>query len=157
MTTQRAELNTSTVQDRSFELAISVLRERIRQLPNDDQADLLELLLAILGGDAEEPSSALATLQEILGSHFSRILPMDQSRLTSPELTAWMEDFGARLKSARREATLTQQELAQRSGIPQAHIRRLENRQHSPSAKTIERLAIALGKPVSFFESSAES
>ena len=41
-------------------------------------------------------------------------------------------------------AELTQVELAEKSGIPQSHISRLESNKHSPSRATLKRIAKAL-------------
>ena len=48
----------------------------------------------------------------------------------------------------RSELNLSQQELAQRTGINQAHISRLESGNYNPSLKFLKRLAAGLGKEV---------
>ena len=48
----------------------------------------------------------------------------------------------------RSELKLSQQELAQRTGINQAHISRLESGNYNPSLKFLKRLAAGLGKEV---------
>ena len=47
---------------------------------------------------------------------------------------------------ARKESGLTQQQLAERTGISQADISKLENGNANPSLKTLQRLASALDK-----------
>ena len=47
---------------------------------------------------------------------------------------------------ARRESGLSQQELARRTGIPQADISKIENGNANPSIKTLKRLANGLGR-----------
>ena len=47
---------------------------------------------------------------------------------------------------ARTSQNLTQKELAERTGINQADISKLENGNANPSIKTLQRLAAALGK-----------
>ena len=47
---------------------------------------------------------------------------------------------------ARIESGMTQKELADRSGITQADISRLENGNGNPSIRTLKRLANAMGK-----------
>ena len=46
---------------------------------------------------------------------------------------------------ARKEQQITQAELAARTGIAQADIRKLENGNANPSIKTLKRLASGLG------------
>lgn len=47
---------------------------------------------------------------------------------------------------ARKESGLTQQQLAERAGISQADISKLENGNANPSLKTLQRLASAMDK-----------
>lgn len=47
---------------------------------------------------------------------------------------------------ARKESGLTQQQLAERTGISQADISKLENGDANPSLKTLQRLASAMDK-----------
>lgn len=47
---------------------------------------------------------------------------------------------------ARKEAGYTQKELSERSGIAQSDISKLENGNANPSIKTLQRLAMALGR-----------
>lgn len=51
------------------------------------------------------------------------------------------------LREARRHARLTQRELAERSGVPQASIARMERGTAMPRSDTLERLAGALTEP----------
>ncbi len=55
----------------------------------------------------------------------------------------------AALRKARNEAGLTLQELSEKSGVALETISRLENDEHKPQAKTLKKLAGALGIPVS--------
>jgi predicted transcriptional regulator len=50
------------------------------------------------------------------------------------------------LIEARSEKNLTQKQLADLTGIPQAHISRLENGNYNPSLKFLKRVAEGLGK-----------
>ncbi len=47
---------------------------------------------------------------------------------------------------ARREAGLTQKELAERTGLQQSNISRIENGNGNPSLETLNKIAQGLGK-----------
>jgi transcriptional regulator with XRE-family HTH domain len=53
--------------------------------------------------------------------------------------------FGQVLRSSRREAELSQEELAHRSGLHRTYVSQLERGLKSPSLGAIESLATALG------------
>lgn len=50
-----------------------------------------------------------------------------------------------RLRQVRERLLVTQAELAQRSGLTEATISRIENGVHQPRISTVRRLAVALG------------
>ncbi len=50
-----------------------------------------------------------------------------------------------RLKELRQRAFLTQAELAEKSGIAETTINRLENERHGARVSTIRKLALSLG------------
>lgn len=60
---------------------------------------------------------------------------------------------GARLRAIRAAAGLRVEELAARSGLSASTVFKLEaGRNTNPSARTVQRLALALGRPLlSFF------
>ena len=62
------------------------------------------------------------------------------------KLKRWKEFIGGKIRELRKAANpnLTQEGLAKASGLPQSHISRIESGQHSPSNKTLERIAKAL-------------
>jgi transcriptional regulator with XRE-family HTH domain len=68
------------------------------------------------------------------------------------ELDKYVAYVGNKIKEKRKAAGLSQQELEKKSGLPQSHISRLENGQHSPSFASLEKIARALGIPVSDLE-----
>lgn len=49
---------------------------------------------------------------------------------------------------ARRSSGLTQKQLAERSGIAQADISKLENGNGNPSLRTLQRLAVGMGMSI---------
>ena len=52
------------------------------------------------------------------------------------------------ISRAREEARLTQEQLAERSGVSRVTINRIERGKLNPSMKTLSRLARAMGKQV---------
>jgi transcriptional regulator with XRE-family HTH domain len=58
-------------------------------------------------------------------------------------------DFGKRLRKIRRNQDLTQAQLAETIGVTMEFVSLLERGQTSPSFETLEKLAKALGVPVS--------
>jgi predicted transcriptional regulator len=56
------------------------------------------------------------------------------------------------LRDARREAGLTQRELARRAGMPQPTVARIEGGRVDPRAETLGRLLAACGKELGFAE-----
>jgi transcriptional regulator with XRE-family HTH domain len=56
-----------------------------------------------------------------------------------------MEGLGPRLRRARRERDLTQQELAEQAGTTYQTINRIERGHTTPKVDTVAKLATALG------------
>lgn len=140
----------------AFALAITVLRDRVSSLTPEDKDDLYELLPFLLGDDEEARESAQVAVREILDQ---KKLTISRDRMENPpggKLQKWLDFVSDRLRQARKDSDLTQEELAEASGIPQSYISRLERGRHSPSSKTLETLAKALNVPVSMFDPSAE-
>ena len=50
------------------------------------------------------------------------------------------------LTEARKEAGMTQQQLAEKSGVHQVNISRIENGTGNPSVETVQKLAKGMGK-----------
>lgn len=132
----------------SLELALAVLRERIERLPTDDRQDVHELLLIQMNpaSTSEERDSAREAMLEIFDdstNYGATELDLDETKGRG-QLDSWLKKVSAQLKKCREDAGLTQEELAEKTGIQQSHISRLERGQHSPSRVTIEKLAAAL-------------
>ena len=77
-----------------------------------------------------------ASLRSVLDSEFRQ-----QLRDTAHASNATV---GARVRSARKAAGITQRELGRRAGLDQAVISNLETGKHDPRAETLRRLARAL-------------
>lgn len=87
-------------------------------------------------------------------SDFQKLLDqaLEKVNLTPVDDTPEMEeyDIDAEVRdlviSARNAANLTQKQLAQRSGVSQSNISKIENGNYQPSLSTLKRIAGALGK-----------
>lgn len=67
------------------------------------------------------------------------------SKVFQAEVSAH-EALGSELADARHGRCLTQQELAELSGVPQSEISRIESGRANPTIETVSRLAAALDK-----------
>ena len=87
-------------------------------------------------------------------SDFQKLLDqaLEKVNLTPVDDTPEMEEYDIDdevrdlVISARSTANLTQKQLAQRSGVSQANISKIENGNYHPSLSTLKRIADALGK-----------
>ena len=79
---------------------------------------------------------------------------MLDEQMDDPEFATVFEAEIERLNAAvavsraREEASLTQEQLAERSGVSRVTINRIERGKLNPSMKTLSRLARAMGKQV---------
>jgi DNA-binding XRE family transcriptional regulator len=141
-----------TKADETMELAIAVLVERIQRLPPEDREDLFQVSKAFYTSqNREEVESAHRAFSEILEQSKGKV----QSFLVDDEpigLDQWLTFVSGRIRRAREEASMTQEQLEAATGLPQSHISRLENAVHSPSSLTLEKIAKATGKPASYFD-----
>lgn len=142
-------------QNSSFELAVAVIRERIASLSAEDKDDLFALLPSLLSQDVEERAAAGVAINEILNQTTGGIQRVNLQEPSGDSLNKWLSWVSEKIKSLRKEAGLTQEELAEKSGLPQSHISRLENREHSPTAKTLQKIADALGVEAKLLDPSA--
>ena len=134
----------------SIELAIAVIFDRFAHLPKADRADLLDLVKAL--GKAtgpDEQRSIHDAMLEILDQEPSQVRLLDLTDKTPDDgLEKWKQFVGTKVRETRKKRALTQEQLAEKSGLPQSHISRIENGEHSPSHKTVAKLAKALRIPV---------
>lgn len=87
-------------------------------------------------------------------SDFQKLLDqaLEKVNLTPVDDTPEIEEYDIDVEvrdlviSARNAANLTQKQLAQRSGVSQANISKIENGNYQPSLSTLKRIAGALGK-----------
>lgn len=140
-------------------LALSVLIERIGSLPKADRDDLFELLQEWRKTEnAEEQESIHRAMEEILAqvpTTTKPLFPVEEESL-SRGLKPWAEHVGQRIRVLRTQGGITQSDLASRAGLPQSHISRLENAEHSATHLTLEKIANALGVPVGEIDPCAD-
>lgn len=87
-------------------------------------------------------------------SDFQKLLDqaLEKVNLTPVDDTPEIEEYDIDVEvrdlviSARNAANLTQKQLAQRSGVSQSNISKIENGNYQPSLSTLKRIAGALGK-----------
>jgi DNA-binding XRE family transcriptional regulator len=140
-------------------LAIAVLQNRIDALPEDDRNELFELALELRRAeDAEESQSIWAAMREVLAQR-----PMTARRLPTPERPApagrakkWAQATGNRIRQLRAERDWTQTELAERAGLPQSHICRIERAEYTATNKTLQKIAKAFGVELTQIDPSGE-
>lgn len=145
------------VQETALTMAIAVFVERIGSLPQEDKNDLFELYKALAIATTQEERLHVANaMREILDQAPVKANPLTLPANTSPPLKKWIDYISRRIKEERERANLTQVELAAIAGLPQSHISRLENGQHSPSYITLEKIAKALQISVSQLDPSAD-
>lgn len=143
---KRDEANVGQICDgNSFALAVAVIRERIDRLEEEDRQDLYELLPFLFLDDEDERQAAQVAVNEILDQKCFSVGAMDLPKSPSENIEKWLEFISGRIKEARKSVGLTQAELSAKAGIPQSHISRLERGEHSPTTKTVRKIAVALG------------
>jgi DNA-binding XRE family transcriptional regulator len=136
-------------------MALAIVVERIRRLSAEDREELWVLMKELPTADvAEDRNAIVATMREILDQSPVRLRRMDQADEESPSdrLKGWIAYVSKKIKEYRTQAGLTQTELADKAGLPQSHISRLESGKHSPSRVTLEKIAAALGQPLKDFD-----
>ncbi len=148
------QLQSISFDDQVYLLALSIIRQRIEPLSPEDRSDLFEVIREFITTDDDEArASAAQTIVEITD-------PLKTSvrlgEVATGRPAKWLGWVSRKIKSLRAAAGLTQEQLAQRSGLTQSHICRLENGEHSPTGLTLEKIAQALGVPTSTLDSSSD-
>jgi len=138
----------------SLVMAIGVVLNRARRLSHEDSADLCCLLKHFCEAQSDEARVAAdEAIWELLVGQPVSVHEMDlDSDEQCDDLAKWKDFVSARVRESREEAKLTQEQLADRTGLPQSHISRIENAKLSPSYMTLQKIADALKLPVSKFD-----
>lgn len=134
-----------------FVLAMSIMTNRISTLPPADREDLFQLMTAwSKTGDEDERKGIKWAMIEILtqGQVKVKSMPMVSDQTMSAKSKSWAVHVGATIRKLREKAGLSQVQLAERAGLPQPHLSRLENAAHTATHVTLEKIAAALGVTV---------
>lgn len=140
-----------TFDDRSTALALAIVVQRIGSLPKRDRDDLFDLLMEWRSAtDPEDQAGICFAMEEILTQKpiTAEALPLTEEPPLSRGLKAWSEHVGQKIRELRERATWTQAHLAEKAGLTQSHISRLENAEHSATNFTLEKIAKAFGVSV---------
>lgn len=136
---------------KALEDAHRQVRSLLKTLPRETVNDLTELLKQFVEEDSEQLRDEIAqTIQEVLFPDSLSVELMQEFDLTHEDdyvrnkLTAYRQRVGQEIKERRLNMGLSQMELAEKAGISQSHLCRLETGMHVPTFATVERIAAAL-------------
>jgi DNA-binding XRE family transcriptional regulator len=138
---------------RPEDVMVAFFIERFRQLPSESLGDIIDLVKEITspGTSPDDRIEIYETIREILFPDLVGEIRLGRAGAVeqSPNrVQCRTKHIGSTIKRKREANNLTQVELAKLSGLPQSHICRLEAGVHSPSFKTLEKIARALGVTV---------
>ena len=147
------------LQDCATTMAVAIIVERIINLSKEDKDDLYELMKEMPRAETEDEINEIgASMVEILDQAVVALHRINGSEgnESGAGLQNWMRHYGAKIKEYREAASMTQLDLAAKSGLPQSHISRLEAGKHSPSQRTLIKIADALGITLRDLDPSAD-
>lgn len=139
----------------TVESAIRIFTRRIGRLSKAEMESVVDLLKDYhASGTDYDRREIIETIAELV---FDRPLVIHQDLLDThrsrPEqLEKWCMWIGRRVRDARTDKGLTQEQLAELTGLPQSHISRIECGKHSPSRFTIEKIARGVERPLEWFD-----
>lgn len=131
---------------RQVALALSIIVDRFRSLPKSDRDEMFELLMELKNTDDDEEKRGIQRAMEEILAQIPigvRSMPLDHRPMTRG-LHAWAQHVGQTIKRLREQANMTQIELAEKAGLTQSHVSRIENAEHSPTHFTLDKIAKAL-------------
>lgn len=132
------------------DIIVTWLLQRFKELPNESLKDIVSLMetLTSLETSAEECDDIYRTVREILFPQLIGAVCIGyagQAEQTADnKVQCRINWVGSTIQQYRKKKGLTQIELAEKSGLRQPQISRLEIGVHSPSFKTLEKIAKAL-------------
>lgn len=133
------------------ELAVATLVNRMMSLDKEALGDLVSLGKELAKcGDEDTYREIVETIREVLFPELAGTIQMVDPKSIRPteRLAKMTAHIGKTIQARRKASGMTQITLAKAAGIPQSHVSRLESGLHSPSHKTLERIAKALGATV---------
>lgn len=135
------------------EFMISWLLHRFEALSSESIKDLVSLIEMYTNSKTspEERFEIYETIREIILPHLigeARRGNLGQNEQIPGKLDRHTNWIGQRVKNLRKEKGWSQEELSKKSKLRQPQISRLEAGVHSPSFKTLEKIANALGVTV---------
>jgi DNA-binding XRE family transcriptional regulator len=140
--------------------AVALLRKLIASLPLSPEAreDIWGYVMDLSEAkDDEDRAYIMRAVRETLEGAKGGVTrhELATSEPKSEGYRKWVSWISARVNEERKLVGLTQEQLAEKSGLPQSHISRIETGKHSPSHATLEKIAKALNKPMTVFDPSA--
>jgi ribosome-binding protein aMBF1 (putative translation factor) len=127
--------------------ALEEIKKRFKKLPKQQRKDvvhLLDQLVSATGDDAREIEQALAEILAPADYEVIETLDTEVDSETVTRLRAYRERVGRSIRSRRQELEMTQAALAEKAGIPQSHVSRLECGKLTATYITIKKVAKAL-------------
>lgn len=151
-----------------FAAVVQKVVAEVQGLPPAERLDVFDLLLdlaARLPGVLDDPNKLQAAVTETFTAIGDTIHGRHGSVKTEVLIRAgdveedvasdWARYVGDKVVKLREKRELSQVQLAERSGLPQSHISRIERGKLSPSRKTVEKLALGLGVELRDLDPSA--
>ena len=144
------------VEQNAYRKAIRDTKKRfdrlVENLPTDAAQDLCELFAlhakALADGDGESRRETSRAIREILFPDSLKVELekefFEEDPAVRHKLDRYRAMVGAEIKKRREQLGMTQDQLAEKAGLPQSHVSRLERGKHVPTHVTMERLAAAL-------------
>jgi DNA-binding XRE family transcriptional regulator len=130
-----------------FSFVVRVAK-RIANSTEEELSTLKELATLFPKASETERVEIVETMMEHIfpQDHIGGIAPRRLGDGSGSETTKkCREAIGRRIAQFRSDMGMTQEELADKAGIPQSHVSRLETGRHTPTHVTIEKVAAALG------------
>ncbi len=137
-------------------LAVAILVDKFISLSKEEKDDVCTLMNELANTQSpDEITEIFQTIEEILSQRKIALTKMDFDAESSDG--NWKAFVSKTIREQRRVAGITQAELAEKSGLLQSHISRLENGQYSATRITLVKISKALGIPLSKLDPSAGS
>ena len=155
MATASKDISKADFSPNSFgheDIATAFLLDRIKNLSKEAASDLVSLGEDIATcQDQETYIAILDAMREIIFPELIGKVNYGVAGTSAPteKFQKYKSFLGNRIVELRKASGMTQGELAEKTGLTQSHVSRLEKGQHSPSRKTLEKIASAFGMEVS--------